>query len=136
MSKSIKLKNNTYIDSSSIIHNKVLLSDMLDIKYITSGGWSMNTTVDKDCYADVEFSFNGWCYGGGELAFKVKCSSGETILQQIARISGNDTVPRRVTARSIFKLTAGNSYTFSLDILKGSLGSDTDICWIGVLINK
>lgn len=30
MSKSIKIKNNTYIDSTGIVHNKVLLSDILN----------------------------------------------------------------------------------------------------------
>lgn len=30
MAKSIKLKNNTYLDSRGIVHNKILLSDKLD----------------------------------------------------------------------------------------------------------
>ena len=30
MSKSIKLKNNNYLDSKSVVHNKQLLSDIVD----------------------------------------------------------------------------------------------------------
>lgn len=35
MSRSIKFKNNNYLDSSSIIHNRELLSDILNIKTIS-----------------------------------------------------------------------------------------------------
>lgn len=35
MSKSIKLKNETYLDSSSIVHNKEKLSDILNTESIT-----------------------------------------------------------------------------------------------------
>lgn len=39
MKKSIKLKNENYIDSTGIVHNKKLLSDILETKYnlITDG---------------------------------------------------------------------------------------------------
>lgn len=44
MSKSIKLKNNTYWDSSSITHNKIKLQDILnyDFKEVQVGYWFGN----------------------------------------------------------------------------------------------
>lgn len=45
MSKSIKLKNDTYFDTSSIVHNKKILNDILNglIKYKTVNGLSLGS---------------------------------------------------------------------------------------------
>ena len=47
MSKSIKLKNDNYWDSTSIVHKKKLLSDVLGEKQIniTSITWTYNTSI-------------------------------------------------------------------------------------------
>jgi hypothetical protein len=60
MSKCYKSISNKYIDSTSIVHNRKLLSDLLDVKYISSHGWSLSVSTTSDCYADIQFSFNGW----------------------------------------------------------------------------
>lgn len=50
MSKSIKLKDNTYLDSSSIVHNKELLSDIINISKI-------NLQFDSDYIYTNELSY-------------------------------------------------------------------------------
>lgn len=54
MSKSIKLKYDTYIDSTAIVHNKKLLSDILNIKEIDisdiitmQSGYTLNTGLSQ-----------------------------------------------------------------------------------------
>lgn len=47
MSKSFKFKNNMYLDTKGIVHNKELLSDVLNKRQIniTSVTWTYNTSV-------------------------------------------------------------------------------------------
>lgn len=47
MPKSIKLKNDTYLDSKSIVHNKELLSDILNNIDIVESGSSVNGSWTK-----------------------------------------------------------------------------------------
>lgn len=52
MSKSIKLKNDTYIDSSSIVYNKQKLSDILNIQTINlnfNSDYIYDTDLDYKC---------------------------------------------------------------------------------------
>ena len=46
MSQSIKSKNNTYIDSTSVVHNKELLSEILNNKFLNYVG-SINDNETK-----------------------------------------------------------------------------------------
>lgn len=46
MSKSIKFKNNTYLDSKGITHNKKLLSDILNKYVVNSNNYVVTPNVD------------------------------------------------------------------------------------------
>jgi hypothetical protein len=45
MSKGIKFKNNTYLDSSGVTHNRVSLKSIID-NYITDSGWLYPTMIN------------------------------------------------------------------------------------------
>lgn len=46
MSKSIKFKNDTYLDSSSITHNKTKLSDILNVNMFNYNDWEKSQNID------------------------------------------------------------------------------------------
>lgn len=62
MSKSIKLKNNNYWDSTGVIHNRQLLSDILPIGFLRGtydvlvNSWSISGTV-TDKYLETRYRF-------------------------------------------------------------------------------
>lgn len=58
MSKSIKPKNNTYWDSSSIVHNKELLSDILN-------GRQISLSFNWDYIYDSDINYN--CFKIGKI---------------------------------------------------------------------
>lgn len=49
MSKSIKLKNNTYWDSTGIVHNKKILSEIIDVNK-----YKLTITADKTAGEEIE----------------------------------------------------------------------------------
>ena len=77
MAKAIKLKNNTFIDSKGVVHNRQLLSDILTVKNYTAGnylvnGWSSNG-------ASLVFNFNGLKV----LVISVRFGTTNTIMQNL-----------------------------------------------------
>jgi len=71
MSKSIKLKDNTYIDTNGIAHNKIILNTILDkliptILYSNDSGANVNITLTDNSsnYSYIEILYNdndGFC---------------------------------------------------------------------------
>ncbi len=61
MAKSIKLKNNTYLDSTSIVHNREKLSNILNMNITTSTIYKANFKYkNKDVYIKyVEATLQG-----------------------------------------------------------------------------
>ena len=60
MAKSIKLKNDTYLDSSSVTHNKKKLNDILEGKVLyegdeTNGNITLNDDVSNYNYFEIYF---------------------------------------------------------------------------------
>lgn len=77
MSKSIKLKDNIYLDSTGVVHNRQLLSDILNIKKYTAGnylvnGWSSNG-------ASLMFNFNGLKV----LSISVRYGTSTTVMENL-----------------------------------------------------
>lgn len=75
MSKSIKFKNNTYLDSSSICHNRELLSNILSSGLITTGTKTTTVTKGQNNYINSISLGKGtwliigeWRYEGFELS--------------------------------------------------------------------
>lgn len=59
MAKAIKLQNDTYFDSSSIVHEKELLSDILNSQYgkVLLIGKGSNKTITLECTSDIAVLF-------------------------------------------------------------------------------
>lgn len=80
MAKSIKLKNNTYIDSTSISHNKRKLSEILDEKSFIVVYLTANQAISQGVY-DVKFARNtilGDCFeltNNGRIRVKKACNA-------------------------------------------------------------
>ena len=99
MSKSYKLKDGNYIDSTGIVHNKQLLSEILNIQEIP-------LTINEE-YIYYPSDSNVYCYKIGKLviiefcpiAFKTSPTTGKII------ISG---IPRPISP-TIFALFGNNS---------------------------
>jgi len=50
MKKSIRMKENVYLDSSGVIHNKELLCDILNSQLVSTGTKSYNATNGQNNY--------------------------------------------------------------------------------------
>ena len=82
MSKSYKLKDGNYIDSTGIVHNKKLLSEILDIQEIPlaiNENYVYSTDFDVYCYKVGKLVIIEFC----EMAFKTSPETGETIISGV-----------------------------------------------------
>lgn len=70
MSKAIRFKNNTYLDSSGIVHEKQLLSDILSnkqIAYVSSYGGMLIKLPNASLYKMIMIKIIGNGYGGNPI---------------------------------------------------------------------
>jgi len=70
MSKSIKFRNNTYLDSSSICHNRELLSNILSqtkVDYVSSYGGMLIKLPNAGFYKMIMIKIIGNGYGGNPI---------------------------------------------------------------------
>jgi len=75
MKKSIRMKENVYLDSSGVIHNKELLCDILNSQLVSTGTKSYNATNGQNNYINsisigkgVWIVIGEWRYEGFELS--------------------------------------------------------------------
>lgn len=66
MSKSIKLKDNNYLDSKSVVHNKQLLSDIVDKLNNSMNKNGINSsTFGIDVNSNYNVGYNAYIFYGG-----------------------------------------------------------------------
>lgn len=77
MAKSIKLTNNTFIDSTGVVHNRQLLSNVLKINKYTVGNYLANDWVTNG--TNLMFNYNGIKV----LVISVRYGSSRTIINSL-----------------------------------------------------
>lgn len=97
MSRSIKFRNNTYLDSTGIVHNQKLLSDILSVNYMRIGkSAEPQTWTSVDSWTVINFN-------------KTLSSSGNRLTYYDKGIKiGSGVSKVRVTAQVLFDVSGAN----------------------------
>ena len=106
-------------DISSIVNAiNELLTDIkktTPVYYYTNSENSLTFTPTYDCYCEVDATYTTWGYGGGTTTVSISITgTAQTIYNYNGIGNGGNSVARDVSARALFKLTAGTSYTISM----------------------
>lgn len=115
MSKGIKLKNNNYLDSSGIVHNRTLLSEILnklipvslyDNSSGTTGTVTLSETSANFTYLEIFYSKSG-CYS----SVKIYNPNGKTVTLHLLNSYGTTAIQYLNANVSISgtTITKGNS---------------------------
>lgn len=126
MSKAIKFTNNTYLDSSSICHNKTKLSDILDKKIIelfkgSSNGSSISLNDSIENYDFILVTLRGGLYTRGTTlipVLQINYGTGDTTPWSVIAYQNN-------TVYGSIKLNFSNSKTLSVTYYNSSWGKPT-----------
>lgn len=113
MSKSIKFKNNTYLDSRSIVHNKELLSDMLDRQLPRVYGLSIAGTYRIWLNTYKGFLMYG-IYGGIHFASYIGFSGTGISIQHLGTGTPDLQSNFKFVANGVWDLTVPKSSDFDV----------------------
>ena len=82
--------------------------------YYSNSSTGLIITPTKDCLCEVVASFSTWGYGGGTVTAAITINNSPTTYYNYEAQGGNgDSIARDITARALFKLTAGTTYSIS-----------------------
>lgn len=98
MAKSIKLKDNNYIDSTSIVHNRTKLNEI-----ISSVWHPLPLTSNWNAFDNNSFNTPSYCIRGNMVCLKglLKRSSNMVGLETIANLPAGFRPPKRVLLSSL-----------------------------------
>lgn len=92
MSKSIKFKNNNYLDTSSIAHEQTPLNDLLNNKILYESGSNENGSYVKFPDGTMICYWQSGVPGGGTGGFSVKANSVTTSVLQFPETFSSEPV--------------------------------------------
>lgn len=106
---------NEYNDSQVNAYSTAYVNALHDINYYYSNSSTgLTITPTKDCLCEVVASFSTWGFGGGTVTAAITINNNPTTLYNYNGVGENgDSVARDITARALFKLTAGTTYSIS-----------------------
>lgn len=85
--------------------------------YYSNSSTGLTITPTKDCLCEVIASFSTWGYGGGTVTAAITINNSPTTYYNYeAQGVNGDSVARDITARALFKLTAGTTYSISAGV--------------------
>lgn len=84
MSKKIKLSNETFLDTSSVIHNNELLSNIIDLRGSTAVFYKNdNQNIPKQTYTQIKFNKTKFVDNG---CFELQSNGEIKVLKDISRV--------------------------------------------------
>lgn len=99
----------TKVNDNTINIDKII--GLIPKYYYTNNEDKLTFTTEYDCYCEVEATVSTWGFGGNSVTVSISCSNATTIYNYQGVGNGADVTARDVSAKALFKMEKGKSYT-------------------------